>query len=516
LQVLRLASVDVDTIDPQKALFPPEVAAVMRVFSGLLTLDANGHPLPEAAAELPSMSADGLLYTFKLRTGLKYSDGQPLTAKHFEYSWKRLCDPSVASEYAPIAYVIVGCEDYNSAELKKINADELKKLRAAVGVRAVDDLTLEFKLRERASYFLAIAASWVGVPAREDMVTQGGDQWTEPATYIGNGPFILKEWAHAVKLVYRANPNYHRGKPPLERIEVSLINDTAVAFVAYLNNELDVINVDPNVLSQAQGDAKLKEQLSFQPGDCTFYLGFNVTRRPFDNVKVRRAFAQAFDKEAYVKNVLKGMGLPAEQFLPPGFPGHYKDLRTLKFDPAAAKKALAEAGYPDSKGLPEIKLSYSASLTAQARAEWFQTQFKANLGVEIRLDPLEAKTYQIALSRNETTPQLFRAGWCEDYPDPQNWYSYVFDSRATISRTGWKNDAFDQMVRAADIEPDAKKRDELYRRAAQILVDEVPVAFHFHDVIAYLVKPWVSGVNITSLDHYFSSTTLMNIRILPH
>ncbi len=515
-QVLRLnLRSELDTIDPQKALFPDELGVIMMVFGNLLSFDANGQLIPDMAADMPKLSPDGLSYSVQLRPGLRYSDGKPLSAKDFEYAWKRQLDPEIASDYAFIGYVIAGGEEYNKADLTKVSKEELKKLRDAVGVKAADDQTLEFKLKERAPYFLSILATWNGVPTRQEMVEKGGDKWTEPATYIGNGPYILKDWTHQVKMAFVANANYYRGKPPLERIEQFIIGDPSAALVAYINGELDVVSVGAGELAQVQNDPRLKAQHVVQPGPCTTYFGFNTTRKPFDNVKVRRAFAQAIDRASYVKNIAKGLSLPADQFLPPGFPGHYDDLKTLKFDPAAAKKELAEAGYPNGKGLPEIKYGYAASAPNQARGEWLQTQLKDNLGVEIKLDPADPRTYADSLKTAATTPQLYIYGWCQDYPDPQDWYSTVFHSSSTLSLTRWKNEPFDRLTRAADTEPDLQKRHSLYKQAAQILIDESPIVFVLYTVHSFLVKPWVTGVKLTPLDYYFASSAIMNLKIVP-
>ncbi|MBI1800854.1 MAG: peptide ABC transporter substrate-binding protein [Chloroflexi bacterium] len=516
-QVLRLnAGSEPDTIDPQKASFVGEIDVIMKVFSNLLTFDSAGKLIPEMAADMPTLSADGLTYTFKLRPGLKYSDGRALTAKDFEYGWKRHMDPDVAGDYAFTGYVLVGGEAYNTADTKKTSKEDLQKLRDAVGVKAVDDLTVQFKLTDRAPYFLSIVAGWNGIPTREDMVTKGGEKWTEPATYIGNGPYILKSWEHQTKMVFVANANYFRGTPPIAQIEEVQINDAAVAFTAYLNGELDITGVGSNELAQVQGDAKLKDQYQLQPGTCTFYIGFNTTRKPFDNAKVRRAFAMAFDKEGFVKNVLKGLGIPANQFLPPGFPGYYSDLKGLAFSKDAAAKELADAGFAGGKGLPEIKYGYSASPRNQQRAEWFQQQLKDNLGVEIKLDPLESKAYTAAVKKLETTPQMYLLGWCQDYPDPQDWFTTVFDSKSTVSHTGWKNDDFDKAVRAADPEPDAKKRDDLYKQSGQILINDAPVAFFWYNVSSFVQKPYIQGCKNTPLDYYFCSTTIMQAKITAH
>lgn len=516
-QVLRLSiEREPDTIDPQQAYALDEFGIIMLVFSNLLRFDSRGNLVPDMAAEMPSLSADGLTYTFKLKPNLKYSDGQPLTAANFEYAWKRQLDPEIASEYAFLGYLLVGGEAYHKANPKAVSKDELKKLRDAVGVKAVDAQTLEFKLKERAPYFLSILATSNGVPTRQDLVEKGGERWTEPATYIGNGPYVLKEWQHQSRMIFVANPNYARGKPSIERIEQFIIGDPSAALTAYLNGELESVRLDASQWAQVQSDPNLKAQLITQPGSCTFYFGFNTTKKPFDNARVRRAFAQAMDKDAYIKSIAKGFGVRADQFVPPGFPGYYADLKPLKFDANAARQELAAAGYANGKGLPDIKYSYAASERNQARATWLQTQLRDQLGVDIKLDPLDARTLSQALSSAATTPQMFFYGWCPDYPDPQDWYSVVFDSRSSASHTAWKNDKFDQLVRAADVEANPKKRDELYRQASQLLMDDAPAALMLHDLDAFLVKPYVKGATFTPLDYYFAHTTIMDVKIAPH
>ncbi|MBI5879371.1 MAG: peptide ABC transporter substrate-binding protein [Chloroflexi bacterium] len=514
-QVLRLQiSQEPSTTDPQQASATDEMEFVRLVFSNLLTYDAQGNLVPDMAADMPVASADGLTYTVKLKPGLLYSDGQPLTARNFEYGWKRQLDPALAADNAFTGYVMVGAEAYASANPKKASKEELQKLRDAVGVKALDDQTLQFRLTARAPYFMAVLAGAAGLPARQDLVEKFGDKWIEPATYIGNGPYLLAEWRRGARIVFTANPRYTRGKPPVERIEIT-VSDGSAALIGYQNGELDAIRVAGNELAQSLVDAKLKPQLVSRTGGCTFYIGFNTTKPPFDKVAVRRAFAQALDKALYVKDVEKGAGAPANEFVPPGLPGGYADLAVLKFDAAAAKKELAQAGLAPDK-LGDVRYGYVASPRNQARADWLQGQLKANLGVAVKADPLDAQTYRNNASKPETLPGLFLYGWCQDYADPQDWYQ-IFDSRSTAPfRTGWKNDKYDQLVREADRELDPKKRDGLYKQAAQILTDNVPVIFLYHTADNWLVQPHVSGAKQTPLDAFFASTSLMGWKILPH
>ncbi|NDF07997.1 MAG: peptide ABC transporter substrate-binding protein, partial [Proteobacteria bacterium] len=165
----------------------------------------------------------GKTLTFTLKSGLTYSDGKALTAKDYEYGWKRHLDPAVAGDYASLGYIIKGAEAYNSADLKKTSADDLKKLRDAVGVKALNDTTIEFNLTDPAPWFMSVLATWCGLPSREDLVTKGGETWTEPATYVGNGPYILTQWEHQNRMQFKANAKFNTGAPPIETVDYAMI-----------------------------------------------------------------------------------------------------------------------------------------------------------------------------------------------------------------------------------------------------------------------------------------------------
>ena len=490
-----------DTIDPQKESFIGEVSQTMKVFEGLMTLDAKTlKPIPAAAKENPKLSADGLTYTYTLRDGLKYSDGSPVTAKDFAYGFTRLCDPNVAGEYSFTGYVIVGCEAYSNMDTKKSTKAELDAAKAKLGIKVNGDKEISITLNEKAPYFNSIAALWVGAPVRESDVTKGGDKWTEPATFIGNGPFKLTEWKHNEKMVFERNDNY-RTPAKLKRWTEVMINEAAVAFAAYRNNELDLVGVGAEQLRTIDSDADLKAQTVDVGGSCTIYAGFNNTKPPFDDPKVRLAFAKSFDRKAYITDVAK-IGAPADPggFIPPGLPGYDAGDTAQKFDPAAAKALLAQSKYANTDVMKNIKFGYSASATGKTRVEWLQAQWQTNLGVTIAPDPVDATTYTSLVKKLETTPQIFRLGWCADYPDQQDWLTTVFHSSSTTSHSGYKNANFDTMVRKADADPNPESRDKTYQDASRILSQDAPAAWWYYTAGKYLRKPWVKGITDTSID----------------
>jgi oligopeptide transport system substrate-binding protein len=507
-----------DTIDPGRASFLEEIEVIMRVFSNSYTFDSNAKLIPDQAEAAPQLSPDGKTITVKLKKGLTWSDGKPLTAKEFVYGARRQLNPVVAGDYAFTLHPLVGAEKYNTADPKAVSAADLQKLREAVGVAAPDDTTIVYTLAEPAPWFLSVLATWNGLPVREDLITAGGksedsQDWVKPATYIGNGPYVMAKHDAGVQFVFEANTRYARGAPPLKNVQHLMIKDNTVAFAAYKAGNLDRVTVSALIKPAVDADAALKQQFQLVPGTATYYIGLNTSLPPFDKVKVRQAFAASIDRKTFVDGVLKGLGLPAEQFVPPKFPGRYEDIQLQKFDPAAAKRLLTEAGYPDGKGLPPIKATFSSTDTGKLVMGASQAMFKQFMGVDVQLDPIEPKAFSALVKKPETTPQLFLLGWFQDYPDPQNWYSTVFHSSSSISHTSWKNDEFDRLCKAADVELDPKKRDEAYMKAAGILNTDAPVVFVYHSVTALLIKPEVQGLKVDPFEYFVGQHSLYDLKL---
>ncbi|MDQ3700943.1 MAG: peptide ABC transporter substrate-binding protein [Chloroflexota bacterium] len=503
-----------DTIDPQKASFLTEIDKIMRVFRNLLQNDKSGQLVPDQAESLPVVEEGGRVLTFTLKPGLTYSDGRPLTAADFEYGWKRHLDPGVAGQYAFTGYVIEGAEAYNTADTRATPAAQLQALRDAIGVRALNENTIQFRLTTAAPWFLSVLATWCGVPTRRDLVEQGGDNWTEPATYIGNGPYILTEWEHQSRMHFRANPRFQPAPPPIPDIEYAQINEPAVAFAAYLNDELDFVAVQREDKPRVDGDPNLAAQFHQFPGSGTYYIGFNTKLPPFDNQKVRAAFSFALDRSGFVRNILGGQGIPARQFIPPNFPGHFQfELEEQTFNPTIGQRLLNEAGFGGGRGLPPIKFGYSSNARSKTRIEAVASQLKQSLGVDVQPDPVEARAYTALLKNQQTVPQMYLLGWFQDYPDPQNWYSTVFNGKSTVSHTGWQNPEFDRLTNEADVELDSVRRTEMYRQAAQILLNDAPVAFLWHSVAWLLVKPRVQGYREDPLEYFTGEHDLYNLRL---
>ena len=488
-------------IDPQAGSFVGEIAVNSLVFEPLLLLDPKTNaPIPGAAAALPTVSSDGTKYTFKLRDGLKYSDGTALTMKNYQYGMRRGCDPRLESEYSFVLYDIVGCEEFNTSEAK--DDATLDGLRDKVGVVATDDKTLEVTLKSAAGYFAAIMTLWPTYPVREDLVTKGGDKWTEPATFIGNGPFVMKEWKHNESITFEKNPNY-RTPVQFKGIKYVFINDSSVALAAYKSDQLDIAGVPATELRSVTADADLSKQLTDAPGACTYYFGMNLRKPPFDDQNIRLAFAKSFDRDDFIKNIRQGIGSAATGMVMPGVPGNDPTDTVQKFDVTSAKASLDKASAASKAGLTGLKYTYADSPVNKAVYEWVANQWKTNLGVEVAADPVASTAYTGLFRQGKDSPQLFFLGWCWDFPDPQNQLTTVWaHSNFSAGRTGYDgfNQKFNELVDKADRESDQAKRLDLYLQAGKQLSQDAPAAWVQYSAAKILVKPWVKGITWTAQD----------------
>jgi len=501
-----------DTIDPQKSSFVNEIAHLKLFYEGLTRLDNDLVTVP-GAAESWEYSEDAKTLTFTIRKDLKYSDGSILNAKRFEYSILRNINPATAGEYAAITDDIAGAADWRSADTSALSAEELQALQDAVQVHAMDSkgaacadyeqadcLTLVIGTTNPAPYFHTVMSLWVTYPAKEENITEGGDQWWNSSKFqIGNGPFVLQNLEPFVRGYFTPNENYWRGQATYD-IEYKYINDGAVAFEAYKNNEFDIIAYAAEDLEQIGADATLTAENQLYPGSCTISIMFHNLKEPFTDIKVREAFAMALDREAWARDVDGGLSLPTLTWIPKGYPGYDASETRWGFDPEGAVKALNESTYGGAAGLPEIKVTYADSARNRTRHEWLAAQWQTNLGVSVVLDPVDPTTYTALTKDIATAPLVYRLGWCADYPDPQNWLSVYWKTGGFGERIGYSNPDFDALVNQADAELDPAKRADLYQQAQQLMLADVPMAVMYNTTNHYLVKSWVKGLAVTPQD----------------
>ncbi len=492
-----------NNIDPNRASWSSERTIIMQVFEGLLGFKQDLSLVAAVAREIPSVankgiSADGKTYTFKLKDNVTWSDGKKVTAKDFEYSIKRLFDPDLAAEYTSFYFDIVGGEACYSAGDK--DAATKAQLKNAIGVKALNDTTLEIKLNQPRPTFLQLMALWPVYPIREDIVSQHGDKWTEPPNYIGNGPFIMTEWVHQDHITMKANPKYWGTKPKLAEINFRMITDANAALAAYRNNELDISGVPVGTEKATMADPVLGTQIVRYAELVTFGPQFNVTVPPFDNKLVRQAIATAIDREAFVNKVRNGVGKPAYSWIPPGMPGYDPELgKQYQFNPTKAKQLLTQAGYPDPTKLPVMKYQYADTASNTLIAQFLQGQLKDNLGITLTLEPTEPKAFSAMVNAEKHTWAWF--GWGADYPDPDNWLPDIYGTGGGVNHTLYSSAEFDRIAALAKSELDNNKRLDLWAQAHKIVVEDVPVAFMFYRERFVLVKPSIKGsLKTTGMD----------------
>jgi oligopeptide transport system substrate-binding protein len=513
-----------NVIDPQKSSFVNEIAHLNKVYVGLTTLNEKLETVP-GAAESWTFNDDATEVVFTLKPNSVYSDGAVLNAKRFEFAFQRNIDPVTAGEYASITDEILGAPEWRGADTAAEGYDP-ETFKAALGVKAshadgsdcadyedtaCDTFTLTFS--KPAPYFATIAGIWVGYPAKEENIAEGGDIWWTSAKYqVGNGPFTWKSVDPFVKSVFVPNPSYAGEGIPTYTLEFSYITDSAVAFEAYRNNEFDVIASAAEDLPVIDADADLTAQHVKYAGSCTIKIQFsfhptwNGNPNPFADKKVREAFSLAFDAESWVRDVDGSLSLPTWTWIPLGYPG-YDASSPLHFDAEAAKVALSEASEPfnsaEKLNALGLKMAFADSARNRQRHEWIAAQYKEILGVDLSLDPVEPTTYTAIQKDPDTYPLLSRGGWCADYADPQNWLSVYWRTGTFADRWGYSNPEFDALVNEADVTIDAAKRAELYSQAQQVLLNDIPGAFGYNSLNHYLVKPWVTGYQTTPQDGTF-------------
>ncbi|TAK31011.1 MAG: peptide ABC transporter substrate-binding protein [Chloroflexota bacterium] len=501
---------DPPTLDPNLSSWDATAAVVSLVFEGLFKFDDKQTLAPAVATEVPTVenggiSADGKVYTIHLRDDALWSDGQPVRAGDFEFSLKRLLDPKLRSDNASSFYDISGARAYNTAlgtpRAPVTRTDmALAGLRDAVGVKALDERTLRITLSDPRASFPMLLALVPASPIRQDILTASGDTWfQDPASYVGNGPFRLAEWVRRDHITLVPNASYAGPRPKLNKIVLNMVIDPQADFAAYVNGEREVVAVPPQQIQAVRNDPSLSKQLVIDSRMATFALQLNNRKPPFDDPKIRQAFSLAVDRAAFIHSAHLGIGKPAYSWIPPGVPGHAPELgKQWAFDPMRARATLAEGGYPEGKGLPPITFEYANTGNNPLYAEFFQDQFKTNLGVDVQLEPMEPAAFTRYV--NEARHMIGLFGFGGDYPDPDNWLPSFFRSDGPDNKAGYFNKDVDALMSRAIVEPDVTKRTQLWAEAQQTIVGDAPIIFLYYDERYVLVKPYVVNLRVTPMD----------------
>jgi oligopeptide transport system substrate-binding protein len=500
-KVLRVHQVTFpENLDPQKMSFSSEIAVGALNYEGLTRQDNDLNTVP-AAAESWEFNDDATQLTFHLRPDLKYSDGTPITSANFLYAVQRNCDPNTAGEYQSITFDIVGCAEFAAVDPADQAAYDAAK--AALGVTTPDDNTLVLDFNQPAPYYATVASLWVFYPTREDLVSGAPDDWwKDPSKQIGNGPFQMTTFDDGLQIEFKANENYWAGRPKLDGITYVYQGESSIAIEAFRAGDLDIVDVDAAQIPVVTADTDLSPDVVQYPVASTYQISFGLTQAPFEDIKVRQAFSQAFDRETYCAVIRNGDCNPTLSWIPTGLPGAIETDK-YGFDPEAAKQALAESTYGSAEALPEITMYYNSNDSANtARAEWVAGQYKEILDVDIKLAPTEGTALTALRKDPATFPQmLLVGGWIQDYPDPQNWLSVYWKCDAAFAqRFSYCNEELDKILNEADTTVDQAKRLELYQQAGQLLVDDIPGPFLYNLTQVSLVNPNVTGYTPTALD----------------
>lgn len=468
---------DPETIDPALNSAVDGGNMLLHSFECLLAVDQDGKLIP-GQAESWETSEDGLTWTFHLRDGLKWSDGSDLTAKDFEYSWKRVCDPMVA---APYAETVLGMVEGFSSAIEG-NLDDLQ-------VAATDDKTLTVTLSAPCSYFGSLAAFATLSPVQQATIEANGDAWaTSAATYISNGPFYISEWVPGSHILMSKNTNYWNADAiKLDGIKWNLIEDANASYSAYQTGEVLMIkDVPTEEIPSLEGSS----EFFVDPIIGTYYLSLNTQREPFTDAKVRKALSLAIDREYVANTLMQGTYSPAYNFMGPGWidtdgsqfidnanGGQLYISEDYEANLAEAKQLLADAGYPDGEGLPSITYSTNDAGYHKVVAEYLQ-QAWAEIGVDLSVDIVEWASF--TPMRRNGDYDASRNGWVGDYSDPSNMLDLLYSSNG--NNDGKFNNAdYDAAMDISRSTLDATERSEALHKAEDILMEEagcIPVAYY--------------------------------------
>ena len=501
-----------NTIDPALNSAVDGAVMINHIFEGLYKWvdDGSGNAtLALGQAKEVTPNADKTVYTVKLRDDIKWSDGKDVVAADFVYAWQRLVDPNTAADYCYMADIILNANEIMAGEMDK----------SELGVKAIDEKTLEITLHTACPYFEEIMAFPALMPIRSDIIEQYGDQWTfSPETYIGNGQYKMAEWSHNefIKLV-PSETYYDVDKLGPKVIKFALMDDTNAIYAAYRSGSLNFIQevpVDeiPGLLSS--GELKVHPYLG------TYYCCFSTSTAPFDDVRVREAFSLVIDRNYIVENVTKTGQKPATAFVPSGISdapgtkddfravgGDYMDVSAEKYQENCerARQLLAEAGYPNGEGFPIVEYLYNTSDNHRLIGEALQNMWQTELGVTVNLVNQEWNTFLD--TRKNGDYSIARNGWIADYNDPMTFLD-MWVTGGGNNDAQYSNTKYDELIAAAKLATDPAERMSLMHQAEDLLMGEDsvlgPIYFYTQK---YMISDRIDGMFYTPLGYFFFQYT---------
>ncbi|MGE7120835.1 peptide ABC transporter substrate-binding protein [Peribacillus sp. NPDC046944] len=473
------------SLHPAKAQGTHDSWILNHTFEGLTKKTEEGEIVP-AVAESWETSDDGKTLTFKLKDGLKWSNGDPITANDFEYAWKYALNPDTAADYAYQLYYLKGGEAYNAKKGKEED----------VGVKATDDLTLEVTLEEPTPYFLDLTSFYAFFPINKQVQEENPEWAQEGETHVSNGPFKLTEWKHKESIKIEKNENYYdKDQVKLDAVNFALIEDENTAWQMYENGELDLAYPLP---VDKQGQLVNSGDKEFQNGPelAVYYYNLNTKVKPFNNIKVRKALSMAIDRKMITDNVTQGGQQPAYGIVPPGIPdatGDFQENTGNLFEENVdeakklLKEGLAEEGM---KKMPDFSILFNTLDAHKKIAEAVQEMWRKNLGVEVKLENAE---FQVKLDREKAGDfQISRAGWVGDYVDPMTFM--LWETDGAYNDADWSNKEYDKYLKESKTALKPEDRMPILHKAEKVLIDEMPIIPIYFYTKPYMVKSNVTGI----------------------
>jgi len=485
-----------ESLDPHIVTGIPEMRLTKALFEGLTRLDAhNAQPVP-AIAERWEISPDGRVYTFHLRTNAVWSTGEPITTDDVVWSWFRALSPATAGDYAGQLFYIKGAEDWYNGKLKDVSQ---------VGIRALDDYTMRVELNAPLAFFLDLCSFPTLAVVPKQTIEKYGDRWLHAKPLPTSGAFTLGAWRVNDKVRLLRNPRYWDGPVASAIIDVLPTGSPNTALNLYETGVADIV-WDKDLVPTELMDLLVKRP-DFHSFDYlgTYFYRFNTARAPFNDPRVRRAFALATDKPRIINKLTKGAEKPASHFVPNGV-ANYSAPEGMKFSPDQARKTLAEAGFPGGKGFPRVTYTFFSAAGGGSKlhgkvAVELQQMWRNELGVEIELRQIERKVFYSSQSKLDY--DISTSSWIGDYNDA-NTFLDLFTSTSGNNRTGWKNPRYDALIAEANQQTDLKKRAGTFQRAEAILVlEEAPIVpLYFYAGFNYFRDDQIKGVWQNILDEH--------------
>jgi oligopeptide transport system substrate-binding protein len=475
-----------EDLDPQVVTIYSDQNILLALFEGLTAVDEKTSQAVPAAAKSWEVSTDGLTWTFHLRDGLRWSNGDALTAGDFTRSWQRMLSPALGAEYANLLYPIRNAEAFNQGTVAE---------PGMLGLSAPDQATVKVVLERPVPYFPVLVAQppWYPVNPRVlerfGAMSKRGTQWTRPGNLVGNGPFTLAEWVPNARIVVAKNPHYwNADKVTLRQIVFFPTENPDTEERDFRAGQLHVTYSLPvSKIDAYRRDAP--DRLRVDPFLQTFFLRFNVKRPPFDDARVRRALSLAIDRDIISLRVLSG-GYPAAHSLTPPDCGGYTARARVGLDAEQARRLLSEAGHAGGVGIPTFEVQVRNDGVQAPVMEAIQAMWAKQLGIHVTLATLEQKTWiqnQQTLNYSVST-----SGWAGDFLDPVTFLD-LFVTEGGNNWTGWGDNAYDRMIQEAAATTDPQSRMEVFQKAEAYLLEQSPVTPLYFGAHSYLIKPEVKG-----------------------